>query len=232
MDRHLRGLRWSGETDPEQVSRFRKRLGEPIYTIWGLEGDGGHLSLEQMAEFLDKRMQEDDLSPQVRANVTHLRGLIEIGLYGYRPLSKRVEVSNDMKNHWLVRVLCESLGDRLNFELSRIGPDEIKADTLGSGGFSLRVFSKVSTSGEVSIMNITAGRDEVNFSARQHLEQYLPNHLAEIGSYANMLRTMGCDLDASSRRERRIYTKADKENLERHIDEFSRHLLALACRPS
>ena len=218
-------------TDSEQVSRFRERLSEPVYTIWGREGDGGNLSLEGVAEFLDERMRGDQLSPQVLANVRHLSGLIEIGLYGYRPLSKRVEVSDDMKNHWMVRALCGSLGDTLGFELGKIGPGEIKANTLGSGGFSLRVFSRVSSSGEVSIMHITAGRDEICFSSRQHLEKYLPNHTAEIGSYADTLRAMGCDIESPSGRERKIHTEADKERLERHIDELARCLVALARRP-
>lgn len=218
-------------TDPEQIRRFRNRLKQTVYTIWGREGDGGDLSLEEITEFLDERMRGDQLSPQELVNVMHLRGLIEMGLYGYRPLSKRVEVTDDVKNHWMVRGLRESLGDTLSFELGKIGPGEIKANTLGPGGFSLRVFSSVSSSGEVSIMHITAGRDEICFSSRQHLEKYLPKHAVEIDCLADLLRSMGCDIEAPSNRERKIRAEADKEKLNRHIDDLAERLVALARRP-
>lgn len=219
--------------DIGQVKKYRDKLHGPVKTIWGREVDKGDLSLERIAEFLDKRRMDGDLSPQAQVNVTHLHSLIAQGLNGYRSASKRAQVSENVKTHWFLRELSARLGTRLRFDLGKVRPGEFKVDTVGPEGFSLRVFSQKSTSGEVSIVNRRAGRDRIRLSSRRHLRKYLPDHDAEIGAYVDMLKErIGCEIDTAAG-EGVIDRDEERERLKGNFDEFVKHLEALArSRPS
>ena len=218
-------------SDARQADEYKEKLDEPVKTIWGREADGADLSLERIAEFLERAQSNDNLCSQVRIYVTHLHGLISQGLNNFRPASKRAIISEEVKTHWFLSRLIAQLGDRLRFDLGKIRPGELKVDTVGPAGFSLRVFSTVSANGEVSIAHRRAGRPRLRLSSRRHLEEKLPEHKTEIEAYAIMLRGIGCDIDTVAG-DCVIEREEDKNSLKRNFREFTTHLEALAESPS
>lgn len=219
-------------TNIEQLQRYRRRLSEPVKAIWGREGDvslgKADLSLEQVVEFLDNRAKASELNPQVRVNVVHLQRLIENGLNDHRPSSERAPLSPEMKEHWLVKGLHSQLGERLNFTTGKVKPGELRADTVGPQGFSLRAFSKVTSQGSVSLMYMTSGKDELNLPARPDLNDRLPNHILEINSYTSLLQRIGCNIELPSRPERRLDLQSHRKSIEHHMKELAHCLYALA----
>ncbi len=189
-------------TNPGQAEDYRKRYSEPVKTVWGKRSDDGDLSLEEIAARLDC---QKDLSPQTQVNVGYLSKLIREGLGGHSGSTGRAAVSDEMRDHQLVKGLSERLGDRLRFDLRSKPPRVgcLKADTTSTPdnqGFSLRVYSGVAQKRTVFILNISgrSGQKTVNFPSKAWLEKYLPDHHAQVEAYASLLDKMGLDIAAST----------------------------------
>ena len=96
-------------------------------------------------------------------------------------------------------------------------------------GFSLRVNSRVSTNGTLSILAISGGRPTVIFPARSKLERYLPAHRGEIAAYAELLDRLGCDIGSYEERQR---PSLPLEEVLTALDELAGCVSALADRPT
>ena len=184
-------------TNEGQVEDYNRRYpNQQVKAIWGRQGSGGDLSLEEIAGFL---ASQKDLSKQTQVNVDHLRKLIREGLEGASRSTGRACVSDEMRCHPLVVRLTYRLGDKLlsNRGLGAPPVGYLKADTTdtpNNQGFSLGVNSPVSSNGRLSVMSITAGRPKVYFPALSKLEKFLPNHDTAIKDYASLLKDMGLDI--------------------------------------
>lgn len=184
-------------TNPVQVEGYRNTYDEPVKTVFGRRSHDGDLSLEEIAERLKR--EKPNLAPQTRVNVTHLHVQIREGLDGHSSSPGRADVSDEMSNTPFVAELTRLLGDRLIVD-GRLRPSLLKADTTASQGssvnmgFSLRAKSRVAKSRTVSLLNITAGRDEVEFPPRVRLDRLLPDHVVEVVSYARVLKGLGLDI--------------------------------------
>ena len=213
-------------TNPAQVAEYRNRLTEPVKAVWGRRHHGGDLSLEEIAERL---AAEKGLPRQVQLNVQHLHDQIIQGLSGFSSSSSvRAEVSDEMREHPLVAGLANRLGDHLQFTTGSVPTGYLKADTTKPQGFSLRVNSRASSSGTLSVLAISGGRPNVIVPARAKLDRYLPAHGDEVAAYAAMLDRLGCDIGAYEENQRPTVAV---ELLVDALDELADCVRALAGRP-
>ncbi|MXY20260.1 MAG: hypothetical protein F4Y49_02875 [Dehalococcoidia bacterium] len=181
-------------TNVEQIEDYRSRYREPIKSVWGRRDHGGDLSLEEIRDFLSRRV--GSLPRQTEVNVRHLRKLIKDGLDGHSVSQERTEVSEKVRCHPFVVGLEERLGDKLKFTRGRINPGELKADAIMEDGFSLRAFSPVSTTGSVFLLNIRGGSQQAKFPNKLWLEKYLPDDRSSaIEEYVALLNEIGLNID-------------------------------------
>ena len=191
--------------DDFQAADYKDRFCEPVKTVCGKRSDGGDLSLEEIAEYLDACPRKD-LSPQEAVNTEYLCKMIRDGLDGHKGSLGRDRVSDKMQKHPLVVGLKERLGDRLRFEVGRNQPPPdgcLKADTTEAGGtdnqgFSLRVYSPKATYKTLAVMSISGGRPYVSFRSLVKLKKYLPERLDAVECYASLLLRMGLDISKYS----------------------------------
>ena len=214
--------------DEQQAERYRNTLPESVKTIWGT--DGGDLSLQEIADFLD---EQSDFQPQVEMNVEHLRKLIQDGLGQHSSVPGRGDVSDEIwEHHLLVLGLRERLGDKLKRTTESVPEGCLKADTTGTQnnqGFSLRVNSTKSKSGTLSLMNITAGRSKVEFPSLAKLRKYMPYHPAEVNSYSSVLADLGLDIGRYGEPNR---GSLPMDTVLARLDELARCVLGLAGPPT
>ena len=212
--------------DPGQLTRYQDRFAESVKTIWGYAGD---VSLECIASRLEYELDAGTLEPQARLSVLLLRKLIANALTEAASDSKPVRVSSTMKEHWLVQTLTNSLGDRLDFDLKPIVPGGLKANARGKQGFSLRVFSRIASGRDVSVLNIRGGATEIGFASRAHLKRYLPDHGEAITAWCELIRRMGGEIDIAGMAQ--VPIRIAKPRFEEHMAGLSECLYALS-RPA
>ena len=214
-------------TNRAQAEDYREQFRE-VKTIWGGRQDGGDLSLEEIAEFLDEQSR---LSPQVAINAQHLRKLIEEGLSGHSSSGQRGHVSREMWEYPLVVELRIRLGDRLKATTGRVRIGQLKADTIGKEGFSLKVNRRDKT-GDVALMSITGG-SQLIFPSREKLNRCLPNIRPEVDAYMSLVTKMGCDVESGKDNARpRLDLTVNLDAILSKVDELAdcfKALAGLAC---
>ncbi len=213
--------------DPGQVANYAKTFAEPVKSVFGRRSHGGDLSLEDIANRLAQELSR--LEPQTRINVEHLRIQIIQALRGHSSSSARAEVSDKMRENPLVAGLTERLGAKLMFTTGPVPSGYLKADTNAKQGFSLRVNSRESKSGTLSLLFISGGRPQVGFPARAKLERYLPRHKKEVDAYAQLLSELGLEIDEFGENQR---PSLRLNKVVTALDRLSDCVLALADRPS
>ena len=177
-------------TNLGQAENYRKQFGS-VKTIWGKRKSRSDLSLEEIAEFLE---EPRCLSQQTKINVQHLRKLIAEGLSVHSSSGERGNVSEEMWEHELVTALSDRLGERLKATTKRVGIGQLKADTVGKEGFSLKVNRRDRT-GYVALFSISSGARLI-LPSRRKLNRCLPDRQGEVDAYMSLIITMGCDVDA------------------------------------
>ena len=211
-------------TNPAQIEEYQKAYEEPIKAVWGRRDDGGHLSLEEIAEYLEQHIES--LAHQTQVNAEHLIKLIRRGIDGHRRSTIRREVSREMRSHKLVARLSERLEERLRFTSGSIKRGELKADAIGEAGFSLRAYSPVPRVNTVFLLSIRGGSQEVRFPTKGWLEKYLPQHSAAIEEYTSLLSRKGLNIDNG-----KVHWSAGTLHLDAvlaELDELAECILALA----
>ena len=210
-------------TNLGQAEVYREHF-DSVRTIWGKRESGCDLSLEEIAGFLN---QPRRLSPQTRINIQHLSKLIDEGLREHSSSRERHNVSEGMWAHTLVVALRDRLGDRLVNTTKRVGIGQLKADTVGSEGFSLKV-NRRDTSGEVALLSITTGSHLI-FPSRRKLGRCLPNRKAEVDAYMSLITTLGCDVDIEAENARpHLPLRPNLDAVLGKVDELALRLKAVA----
>lgn len=215
--------------DERQAAHYRGTFSEPVKRIYGRKTDEGDLSLDEIANYL---AEQTALPPQAKLNVEHLRKLIQDGLDEHSSSPGRGDMSDEMWGHKLVVGLRRRLGDKLKRTTGSVPIGYLRADstdTLNNQGFSLRVRSAVSSDGTLSVMNITAGREEVRFPSLVRLRKYLPNHRTEVDDYASALEQLGLAIGRYAERQR---PSLPLDTVLDGLDELARCVLALAGPPA
>lgn len=215
------------DTNAEQAKRYSSLFEEPVKTIWGLDEHDSDLSLERIRDKLNSVLQDGTLKQQHKIGVCHLLTLINEALSGPPRNSKPVQVSEHMRDFWLVKILRSDLGDRLDFDLSKPEPRMLFAQAYGPDGFSLRVYSEKASKKSVSILSVQFG-DQILFSPIKHLQKYLPNHKEAIADWTALLMDMNCFIDRDDGRF--LPGFLIQSDLEPNRSKFKDCLLAL-CTP-
>ncbi|MDE0373641.1 MAG: hypothetical protein OXI73_14010 [Rhodospirillales bacterium] len=186
--------------NPGQYKRYQSKFGpDQVKRLWGKRRHRGDLSLEEVAE---RVAAEEGLHPQVEKSARLLVRLIADGIAEHSHSLGRSTLSQEMRDHRLIRKLRNMLGNRLRFELGESeppDPGQLKVnttDTDNNRGFSLRVYSHVSKlpDSTVSVMSISGGRDRVNFPSLSMLQQYLPRCPEAVRDYRSALCDMNLDI--------------------------------------
>nr|MBK7067913.1 hypothetical protein [Deltaproteobacteria bacterium] len=150
--------------DDAQLARFRSLLRERVIAIWGRTGTPADLGLDEIAAFLDA-FDVGGEHPQVRHNLAHLRKLIGEVLDGaaartYKPMP----VADAVLQTPFVRALRDALGVLLSLDVGGpMRPGEIRANTRGERGFSLRVHSEAAGEHSLSILHQYDGQPKIKF---------------------------------------------------------------------
>ncbi|MHB1345265.1 MAG: hypothetical protein ACYCX3_13050 [Thermoleophilia bacterium] len=207
--------------DPVQLARFRRELAQRVIAIWGRPDPLAELSLEEIADQIEE-LEAAHEHPQIRYNARHLQQLIREALDGSASRSsKPAAVSAYMLETSFVRGLRQGLGDRLSLELSGpMHPGEIRAQTVGAHGFSLRVYSRVSTTNKsLSVLNQSGGRPEIRFPSREKMLHYLPDRAEAVKDLEALVREMGGDMAGiAMARLTTVPIQSVEKNLPRLVD--------------
>lgn len=209
---------------PGQQSRYEGHFHEPVKTIWGSNSHRCNLSFERISQRLETELAADSLDPQARLSVVLLHRLIITALTTASSASKPVTVSNEMKGHWLVRALMDCLGERLDFELKPAVPGHVKADARGARGLSLRVFSRIASKRDVSVLHIRGG-EKMRFARRGRLKKYLPDSGEAIATWCDLVRRLGGELDVEGIEQ--VPVDVDRRAFNERKAEFAECLTAL-----
>lgn len=218
------------DTDPAQVARYQDVLDEPIKTIWGRKFDGGDLSLEEIARYLEERCVSSSALSQITIQIRHLVKQIDQALNEHSSsYSPHRSVSDQMWGHVFVAGLKEILRPRLLDNPDQFPIGYLKANTKKDKGFSLRVNSEVSGNGELSLLNISGGRPKVVFTPKVKLLKYLPSHERQIANHVSLLQECGLDITNYPERSK---PSLHYEKLLPELNRLAKCLLALADQPS
>ena len=223
-------------SDAGQQKRYADRFSEPVKTIWGADSSDCDLSLERISERLKEELETNSRAPQAQLSVVLLRKLIETALSNATSASKPVTVSDAMKSHWLVRALSDCLGERLDFELRPAVPGYVKANARAEHGLSLRVYSRIASQKEVSVLHIRGGvpnnpnTEDIRFARRARLKKYLPDSGEAIGAWSDLVRRLGGELDV--RKPDHVPVRLDRQAFTERKTEFAECLVALGRSPS
>jgi hypothetical protein len=231
----------------EQIGRFRRMFpGQRVVALWGRRSSGGDLSLEDVAEFLDKAKAWPNA--QARVSALHLRKAIQDALHGARQSVGRATVTDEIWDSPLVVGLRAGVGARLEKFLPgmpALRPGEVRINTTDTGsnnmGLSVRVFSPRSglKDRSVSILNRSGGAHTIRFSSKTWLRYYLPSHHAVIDELAQLVDRMGGDIvqdwtasvDSAVRPSSPNVSSVPMAHVEANVSDLARILVRLAERP-
>lgn len=166
-----------GDENQPQLSAYRKKYqteNSRVYSITGKSHHGSDLSLEEISEFLSERINNTPHS-QAYLSMLYLRDLIDA--YSDNTASnKRSAVNNEVLNSPFVSRLLEGLKNYApDPDLKKAVPGRYYCDTIGKNGFSLRVYSHISTDSNksVALLSISSGREYIMFQSVQKYRKYL-----------------------------------------------------------
>lgn len=183
--------------DVAQVNKYNQKTADHIrvYSIFGKISDGGNLSLEEIYYYLK---DNQDKFIRIAQDYWSLKLLLKLIDYyviegNFNSGNKRVPISGAMRNTYIIRALYEKIGEQhiLDKESDRPEKGKLLLNTVGEGGFSLRVFARNSTSGTFSLMWRTGGRNTIYFPAHVKMKKYIANKQF-VDDYTNLLFAMGC----------------------------------------
>lgn len=206
-----------GAENSEQISRY-KRLSKngKVFSITGLKNDEKDLSLEEIYEKLVGIRKQS--SPQVTKYINSYEAMfVEYVLNMSIGRNTANVVSDKMREHPLVKILSERLG--VSFELkSKLNPGDMVMNTRKEKGFSLRIYSKVSSNHSLSIMAITKGRPFVLLPSILRLKNNLPKAKEKsINQFASIIKKMGFDIDGITIKQ---MEHVPVEKILKHINEM------------
>jgi len=146
---------------------------EKVYTICGLNKHNACLSLEEIKDYL-RDFDIAKLNPQQSLSVKYLIKLIDTYIYGFGS-NVRTQISDKVSEHPFFKKIISSLSDIVSTNISKIYLREIVIDTVKDEGFSLKVYSGLSTNKKLALISRSGGKDTVIFQSAQKYKKYLPN---------------------------------------------------------
>jgi len=95
----------------------------------------------------------------------------------------------------LVRALSDSLGSLLQYGTPPVTPGTAQVSTITQKGWTLKVYSKAASGGNVTLLwDQAAGREEVRVPSRTRLLRCLPTEPDRVERYAALCKDLGIDI--------------------------------------
>lgn len=166
-----------GDENQTQLLAYRKKYqseNRRVYSITGKSYHRSDLSLEEISEFLGVALSKMTHT-QTYLSMLYLKELID-AYSGNFQSNTRSAVSNEMLNTPFVSRLLDALKDYAPEPGQRRAiPGKYYLDTVSEKGFSLRVYSHLSTvqSKSLALLSISNGRDNIMFASSDKYRKYL-----------------------------------------------------------
>ena len=144
-----------------------------------------------------------------------VENVMNYGKERYKPTT----ISDEMRQTYIVNELMSKLNIHENIGRNMY-PGEIMMETRKEHGFSLRVYSRKSTTNHsLSVMAQSGGRPEIIFPSKMKMEKYLDYRKQNaILRYSRLLYDLGFDNNLPERNQCRVPIKIVEENIEKFID--------------
>ncbi len=211
--------------DIAQVNKYNQKTADHIriYSIFGKPSDGGDLSLEEIYNYLKENQVTIIRGAQDYWSLKLLLKLIEYYVIegNSKSNNKRACISVAMRDSILINALYEGIGSSniLDQESDKPEKGKLFLNTVGEGGFSVRVFARNSGSGSFSLMWRSGGRETIYFPAHIKMVKYVSNQQF-VERYANLLISIGCtDIkEITERQSTSLNIKTVEVNMDKLID--------------
>lgn len=179
-----------GAENGVQMKSYRSAFNEPVRSIVGSESDHGDVSLEAIAHVLNiEYFQGLDRQQSVSIGIfTKLVNVLksQSRQFNYTDPNEAIRINpliNQLQNH---------LGFVLQFGVPPIISGVAQVSTITQKGWTIRVYSKVSKSGSVSLMwNQSNG---IRIPSYERLLRCLPSAVDAIDGYRALLQSLGVDI--------------------------------------
>jgi len=213
--------------DIAQVNKYNQKTADHvrIYSIFGKPSDGGDLSLEEIYTYLKANQGTIIRGAQDYWSLKLLLKLIEYYIIegNFKSNNKRASISETMRNSSLITALYEGIGIQniLDKESDKPEKGKLLLNTVGEGGFSVRVYARNSNTSSFSLMWRSGGRDTIYFPAYVKMEKYIANKQF-IERYAKLLISLGCIdiMNIGERQSTGLNIKKVEANMSELIDCF------------
>ncbi|MBV5343499.1 hypothetical protein JZU68_07780 [bacterium] len=211
--------------DIAQINKYNQKTADHIriYSIFGKPSDGGDLSLEEIYYYLKENQGTIIRGAQDYWSLRLLLKLIEYYVIegNFKSNNKRASISESMRNSSMITALYEGVGSQniLDQESDKPEKGKLILNTVGEGGFSLRVYARNSKTASFSLMWRSGGRETIYFPAHIKMVKYVSNKQF-VERYANLLISLGCTdiMDISERQSTSLNIKTVEANMDKLID--------------
>lgn len=163
-------------SNDEQISRFRRtyeKCGIRVFYITGYDHPTANLTLEAIAGWI-RNYLKGDVHPQIRLSCLYVEKLIAVSIDRQADNSRKPVSEGMLTGNALVNQLTRHLINAgLVSETGKAVPGSCSWDTVKEQGFSLKVYSRVSSSKQLALLSISGGRPEVVFASAVKYRKYL-----------------------------------------------------------
>lgn len=181
--------------DIEQVEKYKRKSKEDVevYSIFGKISDGGDLSLEEIYYHLLEIQKIVPRNVQKYWSVELLLRLIKYYVIdgNFNSNNKRTTISDKMRSSEIISQLYNYFGEDKIKDGGSIERGKVLLNTVGKGGFSLRVYSRHSSDNSFSLMNRTGGGEAIYFPSYIKLQKYIDDK-DFVERYTDLLISLGC----------------------------------------
>ena len=183
-----------GRENNGQINRYRSETSDPVYSIVGKKSYlPADLSLEEIYSH----------SVTIKTKYSNMQQNVSLELFctlvkyyvidgNFKPSNSRSNLSSEMLSSNLLKQIISGFGsENIVAAGVQVVPGKIKIDTIKKNGFSLKVFSKKSTTSSISLMNRSGGGKTIGFPSYKMLLKYLPYKEKACAKYANLISDLG-----------------------------------------
>lgn len=137
--------------------------------------------------------------------------------------NSRSDISAKMLSTPLIKMLYRDFKEENIIQSEQmVVSGKIKINTISKNGFSIRVRSRHTSSGDISLMNRTGGREVIYFPSFKLLSKKIPERKSACEKYAHLIESLG-DKDIfsiSEQKKSQLPLKIVESNFDKFIECF------------
>ncbi len=183
-----------GPENDAQIRRYKSEKKCPVFSIVGKKSyTPSDLSLEEIYNYImtiKTKYQNTQQSVSLKLFCVLVKFYVIEG--NFKTTSSRACLSDKMLSTSLIeKVFSSFCRESIIQAENKALPGKIKLDTISENGFSLRVYSRKSSSNSISLMSRSGGREIIYFPSLKKLEEYIPYRKEICASYAKLVAELG-----------------------------------------